>query len=96
MNRSGLRSCYFPIACACLTTLAITLYPHIAQSANSSLGFRHQLRENCGHRFDGVNATYLPGLKRSLKIRRSKKKYPDKTQELQELRCRIRILERKR
>lgn len=79
--------------CIFLFLLIITFSSDIS-FAGSSLSLKKKLNEQCGTRFDGVNATYVPGLKRSLSMRKNNSPYPGKSKEIKELKCRIRMLKK--
>lgn len=63
--------------------------------AASSQSLKQQLNAQCGKYFDGVNATFIPGLESSLKMRQKNSPYPEKASEMRELKCRISILKRR-
>ncbi len=77
-----------------ITVLFFVVLGLSALAATSNLEIK--LNRKCGKQFDGVNATYVPGLRRSYRIRKNKSSYPGKSKEMKELSCRIRYLEKNR
>ncbi len=72
--------------------MALLFHSSASFALTSSLSLKNRLRNECGSRFDGVNATYLAGLQSSLNKRKKSSYDKTKNSEMRELRCRIRIL----
>ncbi len=76
----------------CILFVALLSCSQASFAVTSSLALKNRLKNECGSRFDGVNATYITGLQASLNKRKKSSYDKAKNSEMKELKCRIRIL----